>query len=1010
MTRFILLLLAWQVWAIPGRAQSYPFSHLTVDDGLSNNSVISICQDSRGFMWFGTYHGLNKYDGHHITPYLSNPRDSSSISDNSITCLYQDRRQTLWVGTHLGGLNRYDQNRDAFVRYSIESRPPYRLSGNRITCIFEDRRGRLWVGTEYGLNLLERGARTFRQFRHHPQDPTSLNNDYVYAVIENEQDEVLVLTINDQLNRYQPATGTFAPVDVGGEAGRLRSARMLTQDQRGQYWAGTFERGLLRFGRGPVRTYRHQPADARSLSRDQVKALLPTRRGELWVGTDGGGVDVFDPVHDGFLHLRTDDETPGSLSSNAVHSLYEDRAGTVWVGTFGGGVNYYSPYHNRFAHYTHLPRINNSIGHRSVLALHQAPDGRVWVGTDGGGLDVFDPLRRTFRHFRHDPNDPHSLSADVVKTLFQDRQGTLWVGTYLGGLNRYDPARGRFERYVSDPANPHSLASNLVWDIYEDRRGQLWVSTLGGGMCLMDRARGTFTRFRPLSGPGSLSDYNVVTMLEDRTGQLWVGTEDHGLNLYHPQTNTFSYVQHDKKKPSSLSSNRIQVLFEDSRGRFWVGTADAGLNLLDRRTGTFRRFTTRQGLPSNIINSIVEDRAGQLWIGTNQGLARFDAAHGRFKIYTREDGLQSNEFGINAALRARSGELYFGGVNGFNVFVPEELTSNPAPPTVVLTGLLVFNEPVRAGQSPGLLRRHITEADTLTLSYREAAVTFQFAALNFIAPQKNRYAYRLDGFDTKWRSAGARHEATYTNLDPGTYTFRARAANNDGVWNLRGAALTVVVTPPWWKTAWFRVLAGVLGWSGIMAVYIMRTSRLRRQMHQEKLRELSTKEAELREARLKHEKELVEMSRARLETEILTKNSKLASSVMNTVHQNEALLTIKDQLKGVIADLEHEQRKRIQRVVRQIEHAVTPDQHWSHFEELFNQLHENFLQRLKATYPQLTSRDIKLCAYLRMNLNSKETATLMGVSARGAEDLRYRVRKKMGLNTTTNLAEFILLM
>ncbi|MBC8081865.1 MAG: hypothetical protein H7Z21_01525, partial [Hymenobacter sp.] len=918
MNRLILLLLAWQMGGAVSHAQPYSFSRLTVDDGLSYNSVISICQDSRGFMWFGTYHGLNKYDGHRITSYLANPRDSSALSDNSITCLFQDSRRTLWVGTRLGGLNRYDPDRDAFVRYSVESRPPYRLGGNRITCIFEDRRGRLWVGTEYGLNLLERGARTFRQFRHRPQDPTSLNDSYVYTVIENERGEVLVLTGAEQLNRYQPATGTFAAADVGGETGRLHSARLLTQDQQGRYWAGTFERGLLRFGRGPVQAYQHQATEAGSLSRDQVKALLPTRRGELWVGTDGGGVDVYDPVRDSFRHLRAEDETPGSLSSNAVYSLYEDRTGTVWVGTFGGGVNYYSPHHNWFAHYTYLPRIANSLGHRSVLALHQAPDGRVWVGTDGGGLDVFDPARRAFRHFRHDPADPHSLSADVVKTLYRDRQGTLWVGTYLGGLNRYDPVRGRFERYLHDPANPRSLSSNLVWNIYEDRRGQLWVSTLGSGLCMMDRARGTFTRFHPRSGPGTLNDHNVVTMLEDRTGQLWIGTEDRGLNLYDPRTRTFSYVQYDVKKSNSLSSNRIQTMFEDSRGRFWVGTADAGLNLLNRRTGTFRRFTTRQGLPSNVINSVVEDRAGQLWIGTNLGLARFDAARGTFQTYTREDGLQSNEFNINAALLARGGELYFGGVNGFNVFAPEELTSNPTAPPVVLTGLLVFNEPVRAGQSPGLLRRHITEADTLTLSYREAAVTFQFAALNFIAPQKNRYAYRLDGFDTQWRYVGTRHEATYTNLDPGTYTFRARAANNDGVWNRRGVALTVVVTPPWWKTTWFRVLAGVLGWSGIMAVYLLRTRRLRRQLQREKLLAISTKEAELREARLEHEKALVEMSKARLETEIQTKNSELASSVMNTVHQNEALLTIKDQLKEVIDDQNaQEQRKRIHRVVRQ---------------------------------------------------------------------------------------------
>lgn len=1009
--QFLLILVAWQFWALPGRGQSYSFSHLTVDNGLSNNSILSIMQDSRGFMWFGTYHGLNKYDGYRITPYLANAKDSSAISDNSITCLYEDRQHTLWVGTHLGGLNRYDRNQDAFIHYSSESRLPYRLSGNWVTSIFEDSKGRLWVGTDYGLNLLERGARTFRIFQHNPKDATTLNSSQVYAVTENEQGEILVLTSAEHLNRYQPATGTFAPANVGGEAGQLHSARLLAQDQQGHFWAGTFERGLLRFGRGPARRYQHQPTDSGSLSRNQIKALLPTGRGELWVGTDGGGLDRYDPQHDNFTHLRTDEENSSSLSSNAVHSLFEDRSGTLWVGTFNGGVNYYNPHHNWFAHYTHQPRIANSLSNRSVLALHQTPDGGVWVGTDGGGLDVFDPQRRAFHHFRHDPTNPHSLAADVVKTLYQDRQGTLWVGTYLGGLDRYDPATGRFAHYVNDPTNPHSITNNLVWDLYEDRHGQLWVSTLGAGLCLLDRKRRNFTRFQPLTGPGSLNDYNVVTMLEDRTGQLWIGTEDRGLNLYHPRTRTFSYVQHNAKKSNSLSSNRIQVLFEDSRGRFWVGTADAGLNLLDRRTGTFRHYTTQQGLPSNIINSIVEDQAGQLWIGTNQGLARFDAARGTFKIYNREDGLQSNEFAINAALRARNGELYVGGVNGFNVFAPQALTSNPIAPPVVLTGLLVFNKPVHARQSPRLLRRHITEADTLTLSYKEAAVTFQFAALNFIDPQKNRYAYRLDGFDAEWRYVGARHEATYTNLDPGTYTFRVRATNNDGVWNQRGVALTVVVTPPWWKTIWFRVVAAVLAWSGVMGMYLRRTNRLRRRLEQEKLVEINIKKAELLEARLKYEQELAEMNQTQLENEMLNKNSELASSVMNTVHQNEALLTIKDQLKEALNDQDaQEQRKKVSRVVRQIERAITPDQHWQHFEQLFNQLHENFLQRLKTTYPQLTSRDIKLCAYLRMNLSSKEIASLMGLSVRGAEDLRYRVRKKMGLDTATNLADFILLM
>ncbi|UYZ63099.1 two-component regulator propeller domain-containing protein [Hymenobacter weizhouensis] len=1002
------LFLALVLLASPACAQNYTFGHLSVDEGLTNSSVTSICQDSRGFMWFGTFQGLNKYDGYRITPYVANPQNPRALSDNTITCLYEDRRGTLWVGTHLGGLNRYDRAQDAFVRYTPASKPPYRLSASRVECVFEDRRGNLWVGTDYGLNLLDRATNSFRAFYHQPQDPGSINSNQVRAIIENDRREVLVLTGADALNRYNFRTGRFEQVPLPGPPPGLATARTLVQDQQRRYWVGTLDYGLLRVQGSTVRRYQPQPAQAHSLSHQQVRAVLQTRRGRLWVGTDGGGLNVYRPATDDFEHVQVGEETTHGLSSNAVYCLYEDRAGTLWVGTFGGGVNFYSPYQARFAHYTHQPQTPNSLSHRLVLALHEDRRGSIWIGTDGGGLNLFDPRRKTFRHFRHNPADPHSLSADAVKTIYEDRQGTLWIGTYLGGLNRYDRARSRFVRYVSDPNQPNSLTTNLVWHVYEDRRGQLWVSTLGAGVCLLNRATGTFRRLKPFSGPGSLGDYNVVTMREDAAGRLWLGTENQGLNLYHPRSGTFSAVQHDPRNPHSLSSNRIQALLKDRRGRFWVGTADGGLNLMAPDGRTFRRFTIRDGLPSNVINGLVEDQAGYLWVSTSRGIARFDVDRRTFRNFDRQDGLQSNEFAINSVLAAHNGDLYFGGINGFNVVAPAALASNPAVPPVVLTGLHLFNEPVHPSPT-GPLRQHISEVDTLRLSYKDAVLTLEFAALNFIDPHKNQYAYRLEGFDDAWRYAGPRREATYTNLDPGQYTFRVKAANNDGVWNEQGTALTVLVAPPWWQTLWFRVLAVALVGGGAVAFYRLRTNRLRHKLHLEKQQELRTKEAELREERLRHEKALVEISRTQLETDMLHKTSELATSVMSIVQQNEALLTIKNQLKEALDDPDPtQQRRKILRLVRQIEREVTPDQHWQHFEELFNQLHENFMQRLKETYPQLTSRDLKLCAYLRMNLNTKEIASLLGLSVRGIEDLRYRVRKKMGLSTSTNLTEFIL--
>lgn len=1013
MRRIALLILLQLLAARPGFPQNYVFEHLSVDDGLSNNSVLSICQDSRGFMWFGTYHGLNKYDGYHITAYLSDARNPQAISDNVITCLYEDHAQNLWAGTHMGGLNLYNRARDSFAHYTQESKGAYHLSANKVQCILEDSRGNLWVGTDFGLNLLDRATGAFRAFYARPRDSTSLNSNQIYSITENDRHEIVVLTNVEGLNRYNPRTQRFEHPPVGPRWPRSHTARVLAQDRRRQYWVGTHEFGLLRFGDGQLRQYQHQEARPQSLSHNQVRALLQTRQGALWVGTDGGGLNLYDPARDGFTHVLADEANPGSLSSNAVYSLYEDRAGTIWVGTFGSGVNFYSQYKTKFAQYTHFPHTINSLSSKSVLTILPDSDGRVWLGTDGGGLDLFDPGRQTFQHFRHNPADPTSLASNVVKALCRDSRGNLWVGTYLGGLDRYDPAHQRFVHYTADSSRASSLISSSIWALYEDRHRQLWVSALGGGLCRMDPAHdGVFARYKPRTGPGALGDYNVVALREDSEGNLWVGTEDHGLNLYEPQSNAFRYVQHDARDPNSLSSNRIQVIFEDSRRRLWVGTADGGLNLLvkNKKSRRFTHFTTADGLPSNVINAIAEDRAGYLWLSTNQGISRFDVAHKAFKNFDRADGLQSNEFNINAVARTANGNLYLGGIGGFNVFSPTVLLSNPNVAPVVLTDVQVFNTSLRPGPPGSPLRQQVSEAKTLTLPYKASAVTFAFAALNFIDPQKSQYAYQLEGFDEAWRYSGTRHEATYTNLDPGRYVFRVKAANGDGVWNAQATALTVVITPPWWKTLWFRALAGLLALGGATAFYVLRTQALRKKLHLEKLLALRTKEAELREAQLQHEKELAELSKNQLETEVHHKNSELATSVMSMVHQNETLLSIRDSVKEALgAEDAAQQRRKLLRAVRLVEKNLAPDQHWEHFEALFNQLHQNFMQRLKELYPQLTSRDLKLCAYLRMNLDSKEIASLMGLSVRGAEDLRYRVRKKMQLDTACNLAEFILL-
>jgi two-component system sensor histidine kinase ChiS len=1003
----VFLILVLKSLIVFGQADDYSFEHLGAEQGLSNLNVTSIYQDSKGFMWFGTFNGLNRYDGYEMKNYFNNPKDSSSLSDNRITCIYEDNKKNLWIGTNVGGLNLYNSEKNNFIHYTKEAAPKYQISANRIETIYQDSKGNLWVGTNDGLNIYDYKSSSFQSFYKHERDPSSINSSQVYSVIENQNKELLVLTNETELNKYSENPNGFLHFSLDHKNELLNTARFIYADKENDLWIGTLDNGLLRYHDGVLVQYAHDPKNEKSISHNLIKSILEDEQGNIWIGTDGGGLNLYNHVSDDFTQIKTDEENKNSLSSNAVYSLFQDNAGTIWIGTFGGGVNSYHREKSKFKNFTSSPHVLNSLSNRSVLSFLEDSNGVVWIGTDGGGLNRFDKKTNGFIHYKHNPNNPNSISSDVVKSIYEDKRGNLWIGTYLGGLDQFDRANNKF--YSIKPSGNTAIPPSIIWFIYEDSRNNLWLSTLGNGLCIYNREKKSFTHFQSFAGEGSLGDYNIFSILEDKQGDLWIGTEDHGINIYDYQTGKFSYMLHNADDEKSLSSDHAWVLFEDSNKNMWVGTGGGGLNLYDRKTKSFEHFTIEDGLPSNIIHGILEDNQGNLWITTNKGLSKFNPQKKNFKNYDVKDGLQSNDFNTNAVMASNNGDLYIGGLNGFNVFTPNRLKDNLYIPPVVLTDFLIFNKSVKIGGEDAILQKQITDTDKITISYKESVISFKFAALNFISSDKNQYAYMMEGFEDDWNYRKNVREVTYTNLDPGTYTFKVKATNNDGLWNEEGTSVILVITPPWWETIWFRALFSIVAVSSAITFYKIRTNNIRRQMIKEKLNELLVKEAQMREERLKHEKDVIELSKSKLEAEVQFKNAELASSVMNVVKQNETLLKIKEEITHAVKEENREtQSKQIKRIVKQIDLEVKPDQNWDQFEQLFNQIHENFLQKLKERFPDLTSRDLKLCAYLRMNLNSKEIAPLLSLSVRGVEDLRYRVRKKMGLDTSINLAEFIL--
>jgi PAS domain S-box-containing protein len=811
-------------------AQPAEFQRLGIEDGLSQSSINAIVQDRRGFMWFGTEDGLNRYDGARFRIFKHDIEEPGSLSFNHITCLYLDRTGTLWVGTNGGGLDRYDPIRERFIHVRHDPADPNSLSSDFVTAVVEDRSGALWIGTmDAGLNRLDVARRRLTRFRHSPADPASLGHDSVRDIVEDRAGTIWIGTYGGGLDMFDRDRGVFVhrrrnPANPSSLIDDSVSA--LWEDGRGHLWVGTSTGvSVLDRNRRLFTTYRHNPRDPSSLSDDDVNCLFEDSSGIVWVGTSGG-LDEFDPNGGRFLRHHKSASDPTSLGDDDVSSLYEDRSKILWVGT-RLGLNKLDKERKPFRLYRNTPGDPASLSDDQVMMIQDGEAGEIWIGTYAGGLNRFDRRRGTFIAYRHDPADPGSISHDMVMACLKDRAGTTWVGTY-GGLDRFDPVFGRFRLLELGTGDDRLSGRSRIYCLVEDQRRRLWVGTRDGLFELAPDRR-SLVRHRQRDGdPASLSGDAVFALLIDSSGTLWVGTQS-GLNRLDPGSDAWIHYLHDPAVPDSLSHNEVVSLCQDRSGALWIGTA-GGLNRLDRASGTFEHFREKDGLPNDLVYAILEDDRGRLWLSSNRGLSRFDPRTRTFRNYDIQDGLQGNEFNSGAALRGRNGLLYFGGINGLNVFNPEQIRDNPYPPEVVLTDLLISNRPVPIGprgRRPPLLTAAISETNEIHLSQQERVITFEFAALHYAAPAKNLYAYKMEGFDLEWNQVGNRRYATYTALPAGSYVFHVKASNNDGVWNEKGAFLRVRVIPPWWGGREFRLLVLLMVFILLFVVYRVRTFAIR---------------------------------------------------------------------------------------------------------------------------------------------------------------------------------------
>ena len=786
-------------------AQGNQHNFLPLSNKLSNPTVKSIIMDSKGFMWFGTENGLNKYDGINLTVYEANPNDSTSLFHNTINVVFEDRNQQLWIGTS-EGLCKYNRESDNFIRIINKNIFTTDINNSFITSVTDDIFGNIWIGTiGNGLICYNYNNEMFSYYRYAKYDVNTINSNNINYVTSDTNGNIWIATWNG-LDMFNPLNKNFSHfLNSSGKKGSISCniVSCLLVDKTNKLWVGTFGGGLnlldINSKTDNFKNFRNSTTE-NSISSNYIYSLTKDSLENIWIGTENG-LNYLDRKSGLFYCYTYKEGQRNSIGGNFIRSVYIDNTDILWIGANRKGIFLYDKRYEKFETFQRNILEKTTLGSNDVTGFTEDKYGKIWISTDGGGICIFNPHTKKFEKLIQNTGSKKFLENNAIAAIACDFKNNIWAGIWNGGIDVLDNNGKRLKNYKIEKAG--GAGNNKVYRLFIDKFNNVWVCTAGSGLFILDRNADKFIPFFEHYNLNFITNSNYVSsILFDSEGYLWI-TSFNGVFKFKKTANTYAFItSYLTGEPNSISSNRVTDIIEDSKKRIWLSTDDKGLNLFNKQTQTFTSYQKEDGLPGNTIKGIVEGPKGCLWITTNKGLSMFDPSNETFRNYTVEDGLNSDNFYFGMAFLANNGEFYAGGNNGFNIFKPEAISDNPVIPRIHFTDFKIFNHSVKIGAEDSPLKQHISETKEIILNHKQTSFTIEFAALNYTRPSENQYKYKLNGFDKNWINAGHNHSANYTNMDAGTYTFYVKGSNNDGLWNNEPISLKIKVLPPFWKTIW----------------------------------------------------------------------------------------------------------------------------------------------------------------------------------------------------------------